>query len=247
MKFGSSNDINREEKFINLEAPLNSSILSKTLKKGSQIKQLILSSKYFNPLNPCIHISFSANTVTIDWYWIKLDDLNFLLELWPGLILRLKHLNFYDEYWNVDKIQRFLSNWGRCPPFWKLSFSKVVIHIGIDEIYKYIFKESYKNISKLKHLIDSLSKIYDVGLENISYEDLFINRRDYFNQYFERWRDGYNEAKLEFERALKYSRIEWYLDDFFNNKSDGFNQTIAELKLKEFKFYADKIDMDRYD
>ena len=34
---------------------------------------------------------------------------------------------------------------------------------------------------------------------------------------------------------------------FFNNTNDGFNQTISELKLKEFEFYEDKIGLDRYD
>ena len=33
---------------------------------------------------------------------------------------------------------------------------------------------------------------------------------------------------------------------FLINKNDDFNQTIAELKLREFQFYADRIDMDRY-
>ena len=69
-----------------------------------------------------------------------------------------------------------------------------------------------------------------------------------FKGFTKRQRDEYNNEKLEFERSLKYNRIERYLDDFFNhNKDDGFNQTISELKLKEFEFYADKIDMDRYD
>ena len=69
----------------------------------------------------------------------------------------------------------------------------------------------------------------------------------YFKKFIERRRDEHNNQKWKFERALKYSRIECYLDDFFNNKNDDFNQTIAELKLKEFEFYADKIKMERYD
>ena len=68
-----------------------------------------------------------------------------------------------------------------------------------------------------------------------------------FKKYIGRQRDECNNEKLKFERALKYSRIECYLDDFFNNKDDCINQTIEELKLKEFEFYADEIDMDRYD
>ena len=100
---------------------------------------------------------------------------------------------------------------------------------------------SLKKKSNLKYLIDSLSKIYDVEFENISYEDLFINRSDYFKQYIGILRNRYNYAKLEFER------IKRYFDRFFNNTNEGFNQTIEELKLKEFQFYADKIHMDRYD
>ena len=69
----------------------------------------------------------------------------------------------------------------------------------------------------------------------------------YFKKFIERQRDEYNNEKLKFERALKYRWIERYPDDFFNNTNDGFNQTISELKLKNFKFYAHKIGLDRYD
>ena len=114
--------------------------------------------------------------------------LNPLLELWSGLILRLENLKEYGNWWDLDLIQRFLSYCGRSPPCWKLSFSKVIIHIGIGK-NELIFIESYENVSKLKHLIDSLSNIYDVELENITYEDLFINRTDYFKRYIGRRRD----------------------------------------------------------
>ena len=69
----------------------------------------------------------------------------------------------------------------------------------------------------------------------------------YFKKFIGRWRDEYNNEKLKFERTLKYSRIECYLDDFLKNTNDGANQTISELKLKEFEFYANKIGLDRYD
>ena len=235
-------NIKRKEKLINLEAPLNSSILSKTLEEGSQIKKLIFSnSKSFYPLyNPAIHISFSGNTLTIDWYEMNPNYLKLLLELWPGLILRLEYIKKYNDCWDLDLIQAFLSYCGRSPPCWRLSFSKVIIEINIYYIRHSIFIESYENVSKLKHLIDSLSKIYDVELKNISYEDLFINRTDYFKQYIGRKRDEYNNEKLKFEW------IKWYLDGFYRNTNDGFNQTIEELKLKEFEFYADKIHMNRY-
>ena len=247
LKLYSSNDnITRYEESINLEAPLNSSILSKTLEKGSQIKQIIFSNAHF--YDTPIYISFSANTLTIDWLEMNPDCLNILLEFCPGLILRLEHLKDWGDCWDLDLIKRLLSFCGRCPPCWNLSFSKVVIDIGnIDHINDFIFIESYENVSKLKDLYDSLSKIYDVEFENISYEDLFINRTDYFKKYIGRRRDKYNIEKLKFERALKYKRIECYLDDFFNNKDDGFNQTIEELILEEFEFYAKKIDMERYD
>ena len=129
------------------------------------------------------------------------------------------------------------------PLCWKLFFSKVVINIDIDEINI----EFFKNLDKLKLLYDSLSKIYAVELKNITYEDLLNNNGSYFKKFIERQRDEFNNEKLKFERALKYSRIECCLDDFLNNTNDGFNQAIAELKLKEFEFYADKIHMDRYD
>ena len=239
-------NIIREEEFINLKAPLNSSILSKTLEEGSQIKELIFFSKYLYSINrPGIDISFSSNTLTIDWYFMKPNYLNILLELGPGLILRLKDLIYHDIYfWNLDLIQRFLSYCGRSPPCWKLFFSKIVIEINNENIRRIEF---FEDLNKLKHLIDSLSKVYDVELENITYEDLFRDRGISFNEFIERQRNKYNSKKLKFERALKYSRIECYLDDFFNNKKDGFNQTIAELKLKEFEFYEDKINMKRYD
>ena len=70
---------------------------------------------------------------------------------------------------------------------------------------------------------------------------------NYFKKYIGRLRDEYNNEKLKFEKTLKYSRIEKYLDDFFNNTNSGINQTISELKLKEFEFYADKIKLKRYD
>ena len=132
-----------------------------------------------------------------------------MLEFGPGLILRLKHLKKYrfGNCWDLDLIQRFLSYCGRSPPCSKLSFSKILIDIkNIGWIYDFIFIESYENVSKLKHMIDSLSNIYDVELENISYEDLFINRTDYFKQCIERWRDMYNDKKLEFERIWEYLR-----------------------------------------
>ena len=64
-------NITRKEEFINLEAPLNSSILSKTLEEGSQIKQLIFLNTNDNylPTYPEIQISFSANTLTIDLFY----------------------------------------------------------------------------------------------------------------------------------------------------------------------------------
>ena len=105
---------------------------------------------------------------------------------------------------------------------------------------KIILIESYEDVSKLKHLIDSLSKIYDVEFEKITYEDLFIKRKHYFKHYIGRMRDKYNNAKLEFERIKCY-------DGFNKNTYFGYNQIIEELKLKEFEFYADKILMDRYD
>ena len=243
-----SKDIIRIEKFINLEAPLNSSILSKTLEKGSQIKQLIFSNRDDDAIDdPDFHISLSNNTLTIDWFEINSESLNILLELGPGLILRLKNLKKYDEFWDLDLIQRFLSYCRRSPPCCKLSFSKVVIDLDLDNKYYLKFIESNESLSELKHLIDSLLKIYDVEFENISYDDLFINRTDYFKKYIGRLRDEYNNAKLKFERTLKYKRIECYLDDFFNNKDDCIYQTIEELKLKEFEFYANEIHMDRYD
>ena len=244
----SKGNIFRDEYISILKTPLNSSILSKTLKKDSWIKQLIFSTTEFYVYPTVIRVSFSANTLAIDLYKMNPDYLNLLLELWPGLILRLENLKYNNKCWDLDLIQRFLSYCGRCPPCWKLSFSKVVINIDIDNIYNFIFIETYENVSKLKHLIDSWSKIYDVEFEDITYKDLFINRIDYFKKFIGRRRDKYNYAKLKFERTLKYSRIECYLDDFFNNTNDGFNQTIKEeLKLKEFEFYADKIHMDRYD
>ena len=209
--------ITRKEEFSDLEAPLNSSILSKTLEKGLLIKKLIFinTDNYYEIKHPVFHISFSANTLTIDWY--KIDEyyhlkyLKILLELWPGLILRLKGL----EKWGnkrLDWIQKLLIYCKRSPPCWKLSFSKVVTNIEIDEIVI----EFFKYLNKLRHLYDSLSKIYDVELENITYEDLFINRTDYFKEFIGRQRDRYNNEKLKFERFLKYDRIERYLDDFFN-------------------------------
>ena len=167
-------NITRKEEFFNLNSPLNSSILSKTLEKGSQIKELTFSNTE-NIFNfRFIYISFSTNTVTINWCLMNLFYLNLLLELWSGLILRLEHLKDYGKFWDLDLIQRFLSYCGRSPPYYKLSFSKVVIDIDIDML-NYRFIESYEKISKLKHLCDSLSKFYDVEFENITYEDLFVN------------------------------------------------------------------------
>ena len=239
--------ITRKEDFINLKDPLNSSILSKTLEEGSQIKTLIFSNIDDNVTKDNVfYISFSANTLTIDWYRIKtkyhLNYLQILLELWPGLILRLENLKKNGNLWDLDLIQRLLIYCERSPPCWKLFFSKVVIDIDIDHMNNFIFIESYENISKLKHLIDSLSKICDVELENISYDDLFIDRRDYFKQYIGRWRDMYNDEKLKFERIWENIKIPWR---FFKNTNDSFNQTIEELKLKEFKFYKSKIKLKR--
>ena len=36
-----------------------------------------------------------------------------------------------------------------------------------------------------------------------------------FKEFIKKQRDRYNNEKLKFERALKYSRIECYLDGFF--------------------------------
>ena len=244
-------DIARKEELIYLEAPLNSSILSKTLEEGSQIKKLtfLYTNDDFIIKYPLFHILFSANTLTIDCSKINKNDnhleyLQILFELWSGFILRLKNLKYWNnKYWDLDFIQKLLSYCGRSPPCWKLSFSKVVIHIDIDNYYSLNFIESSENVSKLKHLIDSLSKIYDVYLENISYEDLFINRTDYFKQCIRRRRDRYYKAKLEFERIWKNWKIPWW---FLKNTNDGYNQTIEELKLKEFEFYKDKIGLKRY-
>ena len=173
-----------------------------------------------------------------------MNYLKIFLKLWPGLILRLEILN----NWTFEQLvflQRWLIYCEGSPPCWKLSFSKVVIDIGnIDKINHFIFIEFYERLSKLKHLFDSWSKIYDVELENISYEDLFINRTDYFKQYIGRRRDIYNDEKLEFERIWENRKVPWW---FLKNTNDGFNQTISELKLKEFKFYADNIKLKRYD
>ena len=168
------------------------------------------------------------------------DYLNILLELWPGLILKLRILK-KDDYHDLDLIQTFLSCCEKSPPCWKLSFSKVVIDINIKNMRKYRFIESNENVSKLKHQVDSLSKMYDVEFENISYEDLLINRRDYFKKYVGRMRNKYNKAKRWFDR------LKLYLDSLFNNTNDSFNQTIEELKLKDFEFYKSKIKLKRYD
>ena len=68
-----------------------------------------------------------------------------------------------------------------------------------------------------------------------------------FKEFIGRQRGDFNYEKLEFKGALKYSRIERYPDNLINNADGGLNQRISELKLKEFEFYADKINMDRYD
>ena len=98
--------------------------------------------------------------------------LKILFELCPGLILRLKGFEKWD-YGHLDSIQRLLICSEGSPPCWKLSFSKVVINIDID-IDKIRSIEYFIVLNKIKHLIDSLSKTYDVELENITYEDLFI-------------------------------------------------------------------------
>ena len=152
---------------------MNSSILSKTLEEGSWIKKII----FWNTDNlidsPDIHISFSENTLTIDWSKINpdyyLNYLIFLLELWPGLILRLKILKDWD-WEKLDFIKRLLIYCEGSPHCWKLSFSKVVIDIDKSKIDITFFVI----LNKLKHLYDFLFNIYDVELENITYEDLFI-------------------------------------------------------------------------
>ena len=182
----SKDNIIRKEEFIILEASLNSSILSKTLEEGSQIKQLIFLN-YDDVINiPIFHISFSANTLSIDWFEMKRkynnDYLKYyfkiLVELWSALILRLNHLDSNDEF-TVD-ILKCLLIYCKGPFFcWKLSFSKVVINIRIDEI-RYIIpnvwsKEFFGSSNKIKDMYNSLSKVYDVEFENVTYEDLFIN------------------------------------------------------------------------
>ena len=167
--------ITTKEKYINLITPFNSSILSKTLEEGSQIKILIFSNNDDNEFYyPVFHISFSTNTLTIDLSWkdndSNLNYLKFLLELWPGLILRLKGFEIWGDE-QLDWIQRLLIYCEGSPPCWKLSLSKIVINISIDEIRKIEF---FKILKKLKHLYNSLLIIYDVKFENITYEDLFI-------------------------------------------------------------------------
>ena len=169
-------NITREEEFTNLEAPLNSSILSKTLEEGSQIKKLIFFNTNDNVIKyPVFNISFSANTLTIEWNRIGNDDnlkyLKILFELWPELILKLKKLEYWDEK-RLNWIQRLLIYCEGSSPCWKLFFSKVVIDIDIDKID--INFKFFVELNKLKHLYYSLSKIYDVELENITYEDFFI-------------------------------------------------------------------------
>ena len=244
--------ITRKEKFIKLKASLNSSILSKTLEKGSQIKTVLFSNKDVDVFDyHPIQISFSANTLTIDWSRIisvnHLKYLKILLKLWPGLILRLEDIE-YLEYWDeerLDWIQRLLIYCEGSLPCSKIFFSRVVISIDIDidEIRNIKF---FVEINKIKHLYDSLSKIYDVEFENITYEDLLKDRLNEFKEFIERQRDGYNNAKLKFERALKNS-IERYSNSILNNTNDGINQAIAKLKLKEFQFYKSKIKLRRYD
>ena len=170
-------NIIRKEEFISLEAPLNSSILSKTLEEGSQIKQLIFLNHDYTKYNIVFHISFSANTLTIDWSEIKykevhLEYLKNLIELWPGLILSLKNLEL-KTFEQLDWIQNLLIYYEGSLLCWKLSFSKVLINIVID-INEIRSIEYFKDLNKLKNLCDSLSLIYDVQLENITYEDLFF-------------------------------------------------------------------------
>ena len=61
------NIITIKEKSIKLKDSLNSSILSKTLKEGSQIKQLIFLNTGDVINDNVFNISVSANTLTIDW------------------------------------------------------------------------------------------------------------------------------------------------------------------------------------
>ena len=130
-----------------------------------------------------------------------------MLELWPGLILWLENLENLSK-WELDLIQRMLIYWKGSPFCWKLSFSKVVIGVGV-----YVKEiEKFEELNKLNHFCDSLWKIYDVEFENVNYEDLLNNRVSYFKKIIENQRNEYNNEKLKFERALKYSRIEWYLD-----------------------------------
>ena len=130
-------NITRKKKYINLETSLNSSILSKSLKEDSRIKKIIYLNNdgVFN--YPHIHISFSTNTLTIDWSRIikgkHSEYFKILLELWPGLILRLERLEDWYER-QLNRIQRLLIYYKRSFLCWKLYFSKVVIHINIDKI-----------------------------------------------------------------------------------------------------------------
>ena len=170
------NIINRKENFINLEAPLNSSKFSKTLKNDSQIKKLIfLKTNDYDYItdDPIFHVSFSENTFIINLSAIILDyHLNYLknlLELWPGIILRLKNFKYWDDE-RLDLYQRLLIYREDSPLWGRLPLSKVVMNIGIDEFDI----EFFVKLNKLKDLYDSLSKIYDVELENITFEDLFI-------------------------------------------------------------------------
>ena len=158
---------------------MNSSILSKTLEKGLLIKKLIFDNDYYCLIKyPIFRISFSENTLTINWTRISkstlFKDLKFLLGLWPGLILRLKHLITWDEE-ILDCIQRLLIYCEGSPFCCKLSFSKIVLNIDIDDINKKIkYISFFEELNKLKDLYNSLSKVYDVELENITYEELFI-------------------------------------------------------------------------
>ena len=245
-KWYSKVDIERVEELNKLKAPLNSSILSNTLEKGSQVKLLIFSNcnNFYAARCPNIRISFSSNILTIKWYVMNSYCLDLLLELWPGLILRLEGFEDLGER-KLDWVQRLLIYWEGSPLCWQLSFSKVVIKIDID-IDK-IGIEYFKRLNKLKHLYDSLSKIYDVELENITYEDL-LNNGSYFIKFIGRHRDEYNNEKLKFERILEYSRIIWYPNNLLSTiQIDGFNEILSELKLKEFEFYTDKIKLKRYE
>ena len=199
----SKDDIIRKEEFIDLEVPFNSTILSTILEEGSQIKKLIFLNKNYSDFvfnDSVFHISFSANKLTVDWLRINrychLNYLKLFLELWPEFILCLKIFKYWSEKF-LDEIRRWLIYCKGSPLWWKLSFSKVVMNIDIDNMGMTLFEE----LNKLKHLYDSLSKIYHVELENITYEDLFINGY-YFKKFIGRQRDRYNNENIILKNLL---------------------------------------------